>query len=292
MMVIGAGQGRSGTESLKLALNTLGVGPTYHMSQLLGVDATMHRPVNPLEMLGLSAGHADSWIAVEDQVDAQQEVVDFDFLTQHYQSTLDYPSAAYFAELLQAHPDAKVILTVRDPNQVQASSRDTWCKLIGATESPLDRVVSWLYSLRPYGRRFFKMHDAMGKGTARALGEDDFQWKRVCLEEDYGTELFQKWNDHVIQTVPPEQLLVFATGTHGYAELVDFLGVDDPDGSFRTADYPRTNSREEFGFVLRIQRVLAVLQCVVVLAVCRRWLIPSKGSNADTDTNTKEKKTL
>ena len=53
--VIGAGQGRTGTESLRLALNALGVGPTYHMSQLLGIDAS--RPVSPLEMLGLVDGH-------------------------------------------------------------------------------------------------------------------------------------------------------------------------------------------------------------------------------------------
>ena len=43
LRVIGAGQGRTGTDSLRLALNELGVGPTYHMSQLLGIDAS--RPV-------------------------------------------------------------------------------------------------------------------------------------------------------------------------------------------------------------------------------------------------------
>ena len=42
LRVIGAGQGRTGTESLRLALNALGVGPTYHMSQLLGIDASRH----------------------------------------------------------------------------------------------------------------------------------------------------------------------------------------------------------------------------------------------------------
>ena len=62
LRVIGAGQGRTGTDSLRLALNELGVGPTYHMSQLLGIEAS--RPVSPLEMLGLASGHCDHWAAL------------------------------------------------------------------------------------------------------------------------------------------------------------------------------------------------------------------------------------
>jgi hypothetical protein len=36
LSVIGAGFGRTGTESMKLALETLGRGPCHHMTEVLG----------------------------------------------------------------------------------------------------------------------------------------------------------------------------------------------------------------------------------------------------------------
>ena len=263
LRVIGAGQGRTGTESLRVALNTLGVGPTYHMSQLLGLDAS--RPVYPLEMLGLAEGHCDLWSKVE--ADASKGVPpDFRFLVEHYNASIDYPSAAYFAELLKAYPKAKVILTVRDAAAVYRSSRDSWCRLIGVG-TPIDWLVGTIYSLRPYGRRFFRMHAAMGQATGRALGRDDFSWPKVCSDAAYGTAFFDEWNAMVRRTVPSDRLLIFETGKHGYKELSHFLGVKAP-----KEPYPRSNSTEEFAFVLNIMRVLAVLTVVLpaLLARCVR----------------------
>jgi len=254
LLVIGAGQGRTGTESLRLALNALNVGPTYHMSQLLGIDAS--RPVSPLEMLGLVDGHCDMWTRVE--ADASSGISpDFDFVAEHYNASIDLPSAAYFEELYKANPKAKVILTVRDAAAVYRSSRDSWCRLIGVG-SPIDWLVSTIYSLRPYGRRFFRMHAAMGQATGRALGKDDFSYPRVCSDPAYGTAFFDEWNAMVKRTVPSGRLLIFETGKHGYKELSRFLGVKAPD-----EPYPRSNSTEEFAFVLNIMRVLAVLTIVV-----------------------------
>ena len=251
LRVIGAGQGRTGTESLRLALNALNVGPTYHMSQLLGIDAS--RPVSPLEMLGLADGHCDLWTKVEK--DASSGIApDFHFLAEHYNASIDYPSAAYFRELMKAYPKAKVILTVRDAASVYRSSRDSWCRLIGVG-SPLDWLVSTIYSMRPYGQRFFRLHASMGRATGRALGRDDFTFPRVCSDEAYGTAFFDEWNAMVKRTVPSDRLLVFETGKHGYKELSQFLGVHHSGSE----PYPRSNSTLEFTFVLNIMRVLAVL---------------------------------
>ena len=267
LRVIGAGQGRTGTESLRLALNRLNVGPTYHMSQLLGIDAS--RPVSPLEMLGLADGHCDSWTRVE--ADASRGVApDFDFVAEHYNASIDYPSAAYFEALCKAYPKAKVILTVRDAAAVYRSSRDSWCRLIGVG-SAIDWLVSTIYSLRPYGRRFFRMHAAMGRATGRALGKgDDFSFPRVCSDPAYGTAFFDEWNAMVRRTVPSDRLLVFETGKHGYKELARFLGVKAPD-----APYPRSNSTEEFAFVLNIMRALAVL--TVALPALLAWCVFVRG---------------
>lgn len=254
LRVIGAGQGRTGTESLRLALNALGIGPTYHMSQLLGIEAS--RPVSPLEMLGLSHGHPSIWTEVEQKA-SLGEPIDWSFLLEHYNSSIDYPSAAYFKELLAAYPKAKVILTVRDAAAVHRSSVSSWCRLIGVG-SHVDWIVSALYWLRPYGRKFFRMHDAMGRATGRALGRSDFSFRRVCSDEAYGIEFFQAWDAMVRRVVPSGRLLVFQTGKHGYKELAGFLGVKEP-----REPYPRTNTAAEFGFVLNIMRVLAVLTVVV-----------------------------
>ena len=61
LRVIGAGMGRTGTDALRHALDALGVGPTYHMIELLGISDTQTRPVSPFEMLGLAPGHNDLW---------------------------------------------------------------------------------------------------------------------------------------------------------------------------------------------------------------------------------------
>lgn len=264
-VVIGAGQGRTGTDSLRIALNTLGAGPTYHMSQLLGIDAS--RAVGPLEMLGFANGHNDHWIDVEHNA-SRGLPIDFGFLSDDYRSALDQPAATYFKQLLDARPSAKVILTTRDPVALHRSSRDTWCRLIGAgsAATALDRFAAMVYSLRPYGRRFFRMHDAMGRGTARALGGGwaGFSWRRVCADEVYAVKFFKAWDDHVRGAVPASQLLEFETGKHGYAELAAFLGSGADIAAVPTGTpYPRTNSRQQFGFVLNIMRVLAVLCCVL-----------------------------
>ena len=258
LLVIGAGQGRTGTESLRIALNALNAGPTYHMSELLGIDSS--RPVSAFEMLGVADGHCDEWIAVEANA-SRGLPVHWGFLEGHYNASVDLPSAAYFAELLQAKPEAKVILTVRDARRVHQSSAATWCRLIGVGSS-IDWLVSAVYSLRPYGRRFFRMHDAMGRATGRALGRQDFSFRRVCEDAAYGVAFFEDWNALVRRVVPPHQLLVFETGKHGYTELARFLGVEAPRQS-----YPRTNAAADFAFVLNIMRLLAVLTIAAAAAI-------------------------
>src|SRR5262245_52210399 len=92
LRVIGAGLGRTATFSLKFALEHLGFGPCYHMSE---VFAAARRNV-PL-WLGVIRGKPD-WDAV----------------FSGFQSTTDYPACTYWRELAAFYPRAKVILTVRD----------------------------------------------------------------------------------------------------------------------------------------------------------------------------------
>lgn len=90
--VIGAGFGRTGTHSLKLALETLGFGPCYHMAEVF------EHP-----------GHAEAWHALADGRSR-----DFDSVLAGYRSAVDFPAAYFWRELAAANPDARIILTERD----------------------------------------------------------------------------------------------------------------------------------------------------------------------------------
>ena len=92
LKVIGAGLGRTATFSLKFALEHLGLGPCYHMSEVL---AAARRNV-PL-WLNVIKGRPD-WDSIFDG----------------YQSTSDYPACSYWRELADYYPNAKVVLTTRD----------------------------------------------------------------------------------------------------------------------------------------------------------------------------------
>jgi sulfotransferase family protein len=104
--IIGAGFGRTGTNSLKLALEHLGFGPCHHMFEVRD---------NP-ELL-------PNWEAA-----ARGETVDWDEVFRGYRSQVDFPGARYWRELAQHFPKAKVILSVRDP--------DAWFDSVQATIAP------------------------------------------------------------------------------------------------------------------------------------------------------------
>lgn len=260
LRVIGAGMGRTGTDSLRHALNALGVGPTYHMAELLGISDTLARPVSPLEMLGLAPGHNDLWAEANRNISAGVPP-DFSAIMEHYASAVDFPSAAFWPELLEAYPDAKVVLTVREPHSLHRSISGSWCRLIGSG-SRLDRLVAQLTFLRPYGKRNKRMHEAMAEGTARILEMPGFSWVKACDDETYAVAAFKEWDARVKAAVPSSRLLIFETGKHGYPELARFLGVEEP-----TEPYPRRNSASEFGFVIGLFRALSALSVGVPCAL-------------------------
>lgn len=92
MKVIGAGVGRTGTFSLKFALEYLGFGPSYHMTEVLAGART----------------NVPLWL---DVVDGRP---DWDRIFDGYHSTTDYPACSYWRELADHYPEAKVVLTTRD----------------------------------------------------------------------------------------------------------------------------------------------------------------------------------
>ena len=111
LAVIGAGFGRTGTMSLKLALEHLGLGPCYHMRELLARPE--HDPV---------------WHAA-----ARGVGVDWDALFEGYGSAVDWPVAAFWRQLCDHYPHARFVLSVREPHKWHASVLETIFKALSST---------------------------------------------------------------------------------------------------------------------------------------------------------------
>jgi hypothetical protein len=114
LKVIGTGFGRTGTDSMRLALNMLGFGPTHHMVEVLD---------NPPQK--------ERWRAL-----AQGAEPDWEHLFEGYNSCVDWPSAYYWRELIEVYPDAKVLLTWRTPDSWWNSFSNTILKSVSNSDDP------------------------------------------------------------------------------------------------------------------------------------------------------------
>ena len=122
LSVIGAGVGRTGTYSLKLALNQIGVGPCHHMEEVL---------INMPAQLPL-------WTAaVSDDADWSKNY-------DGYNSAVDWPTACFYRELASEYRDAKFILTVRDPDRWVDSFSATIYKLLAGRDEAPQEMRAWL----------------------------------------------------------------------------------------------------------------------------------------------------
>ena len=102
LSIIGAGVGRTGTASLKVALELLGTGQSYHMSDVL------QNPERVKTWLGVAGGDAD-----------------WDAIFEGYGSSVDYPGCTFWTQLADHYPEAKIILTVRDAGRWYDSINET-----------------------------------------------------------------------------------------------------------------------------------------------------------------------
>src|SRR3954453_6252787 len=180
MKVIGAGFGRTGTMSLKVALEELGFGPCYHMVQL------MNHPE-----------HVPLWEAA-----TRGKPVNWEQIFGGYQATVDWPSAAFYKELVEVYPQAKVILTIRDPAKWYESTKNTVYTMAGVSEPSqalrMDNRLVW-----------------------------DQTFNGNFEERQHAIEVFKEHNEQVRRHIPPEQLLVYEV-KEGWEPLVGFLGVEAP----------------------------------------------------------------
>jgi hypothetical protein len=122
MHVIGAGVGRTGTYSLKLAINQLGLGPCHHMEAVLH-DMSVQVPLWSEAVCGRP---------------------DWRRIYSGFASAVDWPTARYFRELGAAYPSAKFVLTIRDPEKWADSFAATIYKLLAGREHAPPDKRAWL----------------------------------------------------------------------------------------------------------------------------------------------------
>jgi hypothetical protein len=200
LRVIGAGFGRTGTFSLKAALEQLGFGPTYHMLEVF------EHPE-----------HIALWQAVGDGA-----TPNWDRIFDGYASAVDWPASAFYRQLMNAYPEAKVILTVRDPERWYESGMNTIFprpdRNGGEDESPEMRA-----------------HREM---TRTIIWDGIFDGH--VLDRNHAIDVFLRHNRAVQERVPADRLLVYNV-QEGWEPLCAFLDVPVPGDPF-----PRLNDTASF----------------------------------------------
>ena len=197
LKVIGAGVGRTGTYSLKLALEKLGLGPCHHMEEVIN-NPSVNIPIWHAAALGKP---------------------DWNAAYKGYNSAVDWPTAAFWRELMGVYPQAKVILTAR--------SAENWYQSFSGT---IFKLLAGMDQVPPHMRPFLEMASAViaKNGMLTAMTPD---------------AVIKTYNDHVEavkKAVPAGRLLVFEV-KEGWGPLCKFLGRPVPD-----TEFPRSNDQKDF----------------------------------------------
>jgi Sulfotransferase domain len=208
MQVIGAGLPRTGTLTQKLALEKLGFGPCYHWVNIIA-----------------DLDEVELWHRALDGEDILGRIFD------GYESTVDWPGGFVYRQLAEKHPDAKVLLSVRNPDTWEPSYRDT----IGSFCHG-DTLIGHLSQARreidPRWKRYLELVDRMlwleSSPFGAGWGEEDM--KRQALA----------YNEQVKAEIPAERLLVWEVA-EGWEPLCEFLEVPVPDEPL-----PHENDRDTF----------------------------------------------
>lgn len=202
--------GRTGTHSLKEALEQLGFGKCYHMIELFQ---------NPKGLPYFQ--------------DAEEgKETDWNSLFTGYLSAIDYPVAKYYKQLIKYYPDAKVIHTVRDPESWYQSCMET---IFWASKPDASRMLNMIVRM-PFSKSLRQRLPIL-------------KYNGMLIEKEFGKDInnkalvikkFNERTEEVLATVPKERLLIFKA-QDGWEPLCKFLNVSIP-----TTAYPKSNTKAEF----------------------------------------------
>jgi Sulfotransferase domain len=197
--VFGAGFGRTGTLSLKQALEELGIGACYHMTEVEKYPE-----------------HAALWSAA-----ARGDAIDWHEVFAGYSAAVDWPATAFWREIIEAFPDARVVLTIRSAAEWYASFNDTILARLRGPPPPRTLAIRAVYDLS---------HDVVLTRTFAGQAGN----------RRHATEVFERHNRDVIASVDPARLLVYDLAA-GWEPLCRFLSLPSP-----ATPFPHLNTRSSF----------------------------------------------
>ena len=193
MKVLGAGFGRTGTMSLKIALEKLGIGPCYHMREVVS------HPSHIKIWYDISHGEHPNW----------------DRLFSGFNSAVDFPVCLFYEELVKKFPDAKFILTLRD--------FDTWYESTANTIYKVPTMLPEWFKLVVYPIRMFI--ELQVNLIWVGLFKNNFS------DIEYTELVYNEHLKSVKKTIPADKLLIYRVN-EGWAPLCEFLNVDKPEIPF------------------------------------------------------------
>ena len=202
LKVIGAGLGRTGTFSLRAALAILYGAPCYHMKDVIP-----------------DPSRVSFWTEAALGPKSDEE---FREHFRHFAATVDFPACIHWERLLQAYPEAKVLLSVRDPDSWVRSVKDTILKMHSSySGSPWG--IWLLQTLSPFwmGYYFYRMSKL---SCWDPLVKEDFSDSNL-------RRAFVDWVEDVKRRCPKDRLLVYSV-SEGWGPLCDFLGLPVPETPF------------------------------------------------------------
>ncbi|CAH1210592.1 Sulfotransferase family protein [Candidatus Nitrotoga sp. BS] len=206
MKIIGCGFGRTGSLSMKIALEQLGFGPCHHMHEVIA---------NPDK-------HLPYWLAA-----SKGEKIDWDEALAGYESCVDWPTAAYWPALAEHFPDAKILLTTRTAESWYSSISKTIFKVIsdGVNEAPSDKP-------NPFGEMLVRM---IMKNT----------FKGNIADRSHCINIFNQNVKSVREGFKGDKLFVYNNGD-GWEGLCQWLDVLIPDTPFPRTNNEQEFGNVEF----------------------------------------------
>ncbi|KAJ7137421.1 P-loop containing nucleoside triphosphate hydrolase protein [Mycena crocata] len=209
MKVLVLGFPRTGTASMRAALEKLGYDKTHHM------DSVIEDPTQ-----------VDAWMAaINAKFHKKGEPWgrnEWDALLGHYQALTDTPSMLFSLDLLAAYPDAKVILTMRDPDAWWRSYDDTIGTILRSRRTHVAEAMN--------PARFGKFM-ALTRECCHALLGSEY------VSPADAKARFTAHYDKIRKAVPKDHLLEYRVG-EGWERLCAFLGDEVPADA---GAFPKTN---------------------------------------------------
>ncbi|MEA2333457.1 MAG: hypothetical protein QOH58_3595 [Thermoleophilaceae bacterium] len=209
MKLIGAGLPRTATTTQMIALEMLGL-PCYHMRDMMA-DLSKSVPL---------------WRRAYDGEGPWEEIFG------DAQSTVDFPSAFFWRELMDVYPDAKVLLSVRDYEGWARSMQDTIVQIYFG-DTLMHHLAQSRYHVDPAFKGWVDlMTDMAWEGRGAFAGSKGETGPMI--------EAAKRWDQEVKDTVPADRLLVW-NPKDGWEPLCEFIGLDVP-----SEPLPHVNDTEAF----------------------------------------------